>query len=240
MLNFDIDLQWFLIFSAIIVAGALAFLSKKLDLPGTIAGMVLALVIWIGTGTPGLVALLIFFVAGSLASAFRKSAKMKIGVAEARGGMRGLPNVMANGGAAGIASILAIISPADYFLYQTMVIASFAAACSDTFSSEFGNIFGSKYFDILSFKKSTRGPDGVVSFEGFGFGVLGSLIIAFPYYLYIRDFQLMTLIALCGFAGNVLDSIFGATIQRRGLVNNHQVNFLATTLGMLILLLTMS
>lgn len=239
MTNFDIDLPSILIFSAIIIAGALAYLSKKLDLPGAIAGVVLALLIWFGVGTSGLVALLIFFVAGSAASAFRKSSKTKIGVAEARGGMRGLSNVVANGGAAAIASSLALASPGDQFVFQTMVIASFAVACSDTFSSEFGNIYGSKYVDILSWKKSIRGLDGVVSFEGLGFGVVGSLIIAMPYYFYVQDLKLVGIIAFCGLVGNLLDSVFGATIQRKGLVNNHQVNLLATTLGMLILLLIM-
>ena len=81
-----------------------------------------------------------------------------------------------------------------------------------------------------------RGLDGIVSFAGLGFGLLGSLLISSVALLFSQNLYAMISIASAGFLGNITDSVLGATLQQRGLLNNHQVNFLATLSSALVAL----
>jgi uncharacterized membrane protein len=84
-------------------------------------------------------------------------------LAQENEGKRSIRNVLANGGVAGILSFIAFILPEYHFTLFTMAIASFAVACSDTLSSELGNVYGRNYFNIISWKSAPRGVDGAVS-----------------------------------------------------------------------------
>lgn len=89
--------------------------------------------------------------------------------------------MIANAGLAGLLALLARIYPAQTELLRLMVAAGFAAAAADTVSSELGNVYGKKYYNILSLRPDVRGLNGVISIEGSLFGLLGSMIIAATY-----------------------------------------------------------
>ena len=125
-------------------------------------------------------------------------------------------------------SIIAFAYPDQQDILIWMIIASFVGACSDTFSSELGNLYGKTYFNIISLKGDKRGKDGVISFAGLGFGVIGSMIIASVSLFVFHELQITLMITLAGILGNLIDSILGATLQQKGYLNNHQVNFFAT------------
>jgi uncharacterized protein (TIGR00297 family) len=201
---------------------------KRIDGIGTLAGMAMAFTVWIGGGTESLLALFLFFAFGSAVSFWGKDFKISHRVEQDKGGKRGVNNVLANGGVALLLSVLAIIFPEYQELLTIMIMSSFAGACSDTFSSELGNLYGRRYFNIITFKNSERGPDGIVSLAGLGFGLIGSLLIASATLLSSHDLYVMIIIAVAGFLGNIADSILGATLQQKGFLNNHQVNLLAT------------
>jgi len=199
--------------------------------------MVIAYIIWYGGGLGSLFALFLLFTLGSLASAWKKSTKIHYNLAQENHGKRGLSNVLANSGIALILAMVSIVFPEHQNAFRLMIISSFATACSDTFSSEFGNIYGKKYFNIINFKKTQRGIDGAISIQGLGFGVIGSFLIALSCMFFGYDFNIVILITICGLLGNIMDSILGATLQQKGYINNHHVNFFATGFGALFALI---
>jgi uncharacterized protein (TIGR00297 family) len=212
---------------------------KKLDLKGTLTGSILAFVIWFGSGKLALASLAVFFVLGTLASSWGKKKKYALKLAQENDGKRGIMNVLANGGAAGIISILAIAFPDHQHIFAIMAASSFSAACSDTLSSELGNVYGKKYFNIVTLKNTTRGLDGGVSIQGFLFGAVGSASIGALTILFSLAWSSFAIVAISGFIGNVIDSVLGATLQQKGKLSNHGVNFWATvsaaTLSLIVL-----
>ena len=144
--------------------------------------------------------------------------------------------MLGNGGVAGILSLLAIFFPEHQRSIQLMVTASFATACSDTFSSEFGNIYGRNYYYITNFKTALRGADGAISVQGLAFGLVGSISIAASSGIFHEEQEKIWLIAFSGLSGNLFDSFLGATLQRKKYLNNHHVNFGATLFGSILYL----
>src|SRR5258708_18655793 len=110
-----------------------------------------------------------FFRGGSAATSGKLKWKEQQGLAENEKGTRTAMQVMAN---AGVPAIIGLIES----LYTNpglpvMMAAAFAAATADTLSSELGNVYGSRYYNILSFKRDQRGPNCVVRLERTLFGL---------------------------------------------------------------------
>lgn len=199
--------------------------TKKVDVKGAMMGGVVTAAMIAGASWIGLTLIIVFFGVGSAASVHRIAYKQSLGVAEKNKAQRSIPNVLANGAVAATCGILAFCLPEKAALFTIAMAASIAAALSDTLSSELGNAYGSHYFNILNFKKDTRGKDGVVSLEGFGFGIVGSVLIATVYASFYGITPAFFTIALAGFIGNLIDSILGATFQQQHILTNHTVNF---------------
>ena len=215
----------------------LSYVFKKIDFKGAMLGAILAILIFFGGGLECLLALFLFFIFGSYASSWKKDKKKLYKLVQENDGKRSISNVLANSGVAAVLSLLAIIVSNFHDILLIMIMASFATACSDTLSSELGNVYGKRYYNIITLKSSKRGLDGVVSIPGLWFGVIGSLIIALSSFPFHQDYKLILIITISGFSGNIIDSFLGASLQRKGYVNNHQVNFLATLIGSLFCLL---
>ena len=224
-------LREILILLAIGSTASLALFWKKLDFQGAISGIGLALIIWAGIGESALIALFLFFILGTTASSWQKERKKVLQLAEKNDGKRGKENVFSNGGVAGLLSLAALLFP-DYLYFLTvMAISSLATACSDTLSSELGNVYGSKYFSIVSLKTGKRGIDGVVSNEGLLFGLVGSVCIGSLVFFYDMPMKEFMIVSIAGFSGNIIDSFLGATLQKKGRLSNNEVNFWATLSG---------
>ncbi len=217
-----------IISAAIIITAILAISLKKIDLKGGLTGVALSFIIWLGSGEITLLGLFSFFIFGTLASSWKKEKKVQQKLYQENEGKRSIRNVLNNGGVAGFISFVAFLLPEHHTLFMTMVLSCFATACSDTLSSELGNIYGTKYYNITNWKKATRGIDGAVSLEGFGFGIIGSVLIAMIPIFFQPDITMFVIIALSGFLGNIIDSVLGATLQQKNVLNNHSVNFFAT------------
>ena len=205
----------------------------KLTGPAVWLGGALGLAIYLGAGLTGLALLALFFGLGTAASAWRVADKRRLGLAEANRGRRTAGQVWANAGVAGVLGVLSWQFPAHAPLGRLLLAGSFAAATADTLASELGNVYGRRYYNILTFRPDQRGLDGVVSAEGTLLGLAGSALLASVYCLGFGWGPAFWWLLLAGTVGNLSDSVLGATLERRGYLSNNAVNFLNTLIGAL-------
>ncbi len=176
----------------------------------------------------------LFFIGGTLATSWKINFKQNLGLAEVNKGRRTAGQAFANAGIPAIFGLLAWMVPAHATLFQMMLAAGFAAATSDTLSSELGNVYGRRFYNILTWQKDTRGLNGVISLEGTAFGVLGSALISIVYGLGLGGHSAVLAVLFAGIIGNLFDSVLGATLERRGYLSNNAVNLLNTLVAALV------
>ncbi|MFT5832913.1 MAG: hypothetical protein ACI97N_000535 [Cognaticolwellia sp.] len=221
--------------TVVIILSVISIYLKKVTISGGVTGMVVSFFILYNSWENFLLFGL-FFVLGSIATKWQFERKQKLGLSQENEGIRSWIHAVANGGIPAIFSLLAICFPNNqYFTYAAT--AAIASALSDTLSSELGNLYGKRYFDILTLKKGRRGDDGVISFEGTIVGLLGSFLIALLFAILTDNFLIILPIAIAGFIGNISDSYLGATIQRKGYIDNHLVNFINTFIAAILVIL---
>lgn len=214
----------------------LCVLKRKLTPGAAFTAFLLGLVVVEGTSFTGAALLIAFFVMGVLASRFGKKVKGSIRAGQPHSEERNIAQVLANGGITGICSVLAIVDPAHSGLFVLLIAGSLASASADTVSSELGTVLGKRFVNVLNFRKEERGLDGVISLEGTLAGIAAATVIA-AIYSAMEGFSMNALyIVLAGIAGNWIDSVLGATLQRRGWLNNNEVNACNTLAGALVAL----
>ncbi|GGE95248.1 DUF92 domain-containing protein [Hymenobacter cavernae] len=206
----------------------------KLTAAGACIGGVLGGLLFLGAGFTGLAMLGAFFLLGSAASGWRVEEKRSAGLAEENKGRRTTSQALANGGVAGMLGLLSWLQPSFAPVLQLMIAGSFAAATADTLASELGNIYGRRYYNILTLRRDARGLNGVVSAEGTLLGLAGSLLIAVIYSLGFGWSTAIGWVLVAGTVGNLLDSVLGATLERQQYLSNDAVNFLNTLTGALV------
>jgi uncharacterized protein (TIGR00297 family) len=229
--------EFILLSIVLIVVVLVTILTHKLTVAAAVTAGILAIVIFVGSGYTGIALLSTFFGLGTMATSWGLPAKQKLGFAENSKGKRNTAQVLANGGAAGLLAFAAILFPQHQQVFTLMIAGCFASATADTLSSEMGNVYGTNFYNIITLKKDTRGLDGVVSVEGTLIGLFGSIIIAIVYSMSSGFSIAFLLICIGGTAGNLFDSILGATIERRNVLHNNAVNLLNTACGALVVLL---
>jgi uncharacterized protein (TIGR00297 family) len=228
----------FLAIILVLVGGAAAAaLLNKLTVAGAVTGGVLGFVIFLGIGWAGIAFMGTFFLLGTLVTSWGRGEKEKLGIAQGAKGRRNAGQVVANGGAGALIGLAAAIFPQYGQLSVVVMAAAFSSATADTLSSELGTIYGQRFYDILTLKKGSRGKDGVISMEGFLFGLAGSIIIAITYTIASGWHPAAFLwVIVAGTIGNITDSLLGATLERKGLIGNDAVNFLNTAIAALLVL----
>jgi uncharacterized protein (TIGR00297 family) len=227
-------LQDLIVYFLLIAGIILSVNRKKLTVNAAIVAGFVGLFVYKGAGSKGLAMLVTFFLLGSFATSLFITKKQGLGIAEHNSGQRTTGQVIANGGVAAILAAIAWYKPLYAPLLQLMMAGSLASATADTLSSELGSVYGRKFYDILSFKKSNPGPDGVVSLEGTLIGIAGSILIAFVYAIGFGLNYYACFIVIAGGLGNLMDSFLGATLERKHFIENNTVNFLNTATGALI------
>ena len=206
----------------------------KLTTAAVWTGGALGLLISLGSGFVGLALLALFFGLGTAASGWRVADKRRLGLAEENRGRRTAGQVVANAGVAGLLGLLAWQWLPAAPLACLMLAGSFAAATADTLASELGNVYGRRYYNILTLRPGKRGLNGVVSLEGTALGLAGTAVLAVTYCLGLGWGPAFGWLLVAGTAGNLADSVLGATLERQGYLRNNGVNFLNTLTGALV------
>lgn len=204
--------------------------AKKLTPLAAFTGFVCGFLIYRGGGYTGVLLLTVFFLCGTLATSWGRRQKQYLD----RAGdevQRKYTQVLANAGAATLLAVLSLIFPIYSLWFNLMLAASLASATADTLSSELGMLYGKNFYNCLSFRKEAKGLDGVISLEGTLLGMLGAVLIAALYTIGKGIDLRFLIIVFAATAGNFSDSLFGATFERQGKLNNDAVNFLSTVIA---------
>ena len=224
----------------------LAYYKAVLTLDGTIAAFGVGLVIGILGDVTWLLLLLFFLLSSFVATRYRFALKEAMGVQEGVKGERRASNVLANGIAPVAAAILSFANPAWFPRVASGVVflSALAVAGSDTLASEIG-VLSQKAYLITTGRRVKPGTDGGISALGQACALLAALYTALFGWLvlglFARTFGMdptmpldpgfLLVPAVLGFVGCQIDSVVGATLERRGLVNKKTTNLIATSLG---------
>jgi len=208
-----------------LVLAVLAFSLKMVNRSGAICGFVLGVAVYLGWGYKSFLLMFAFFAIGSAATRLGYARKAARGIAEKRGGARSWREALANSLAGAFFAIL-VITTHHEGAFLMALIAAFAEAAGDTVSSEIGQWLSNRAYLITTFKPVPAGEDGGISVGGSLAGALASaLIVALAFSLGLCGKGGAAIALAAAMAGNLLDSVLGATIERRGLVTNGIVNF---------------
>lgn len=110
-----------------------------------------------------------------------------------------------------------------------IALAALAEAAADTVSSEVGEVFGGLPRMITTLRRAEPGADGAITLVGTLAGIVAAAIVAIAGTFALSGDRSMALIAWAGGAfGLLFDSLLGATLERRGWLNNDMVNFLSS------------
>ena len=186
-----------------------------------------------------LVSVLAVFVLSFVATRLGRERKERLGTAEQRQG-RSAAQVAANLGVAAIAfSGLAQSWLVDtgWFaragqmpvLLLAAGLAALAEAAADTVSSEVGQVLGGQPRMITNLRQVEPGTDGAISLAGTLAGLAAAALVAAAGTLALGGGPAIFWIGCAGGVfGLFFDSLLGATLERRGWLNNDAGNFLST------------
>jgi uncharacterized protein (TIGR00297 family) len=217
-----------------LVLAVAAHRAGSVNLSGALAGLVIGTAIWAFLGWQGFLLLAAFFVLGSAATRLGYSRKAAAKLAQEEGGRRGARHAFANAGVALACAVFAATTPWG-LLFALAFAAAFATAAADTAGSEIGQLYGRRAYLPTTFRPVPPGTGGAVSVEGTVAGLAASLVVAalgaaVGLYPWIG----VAIVVLAAFVGTTLESILGATVERRGLLDNEAMNFLNTLVGALV------
>ncbi|HWT67223.1 MAG TPA: DUF92 domain-containing protein [Terracidiphilus sp.] len=175
----------------------------------------------------------------SIATRIGRKRKESLGTAEERTG-RVAAQVAANLGAAALVAMTPVrlwmadtgwLRPDAWglgLLYVPM-LAALCEAAADTVSSELGQVLNTRPRMITTLRAMEPGTDGAISLGGTLVGMAASALVGLAGVLALPGgWRLGVMGAAGGVFGLLFDSLLGATLERRGWLNNDAVNFLST------------
>ena len=241
-----------LVASALLSAGLcgvlcyLAYIKSVLTLDGTLAAFAVGLVIGIFGDVTWLFLLLFFLLSSFLATRYKFALKEAMGVQEGAKGERHASNVLANGVAPMAVAVVSLFNLGilPRAVSGVVFLSALAVAGADTIASEIGVLSKNAYL-ITTFEKVTPGTDGGVSWLGqlcaFGAALYTALVGYLVLALLARTYGfpptmteqpvLLLIPAFVGFVGCQIDSVVGATLERKGYIGKTTTNLIATSLG---------
>lgn len=181
---------------------------RFLTVAANIAAFILGTTVFLIGGLNAWIILLAFYIPSTLLTLFAKSKRPNPKPSPPRK----INQVAANGGPALIFIVLFA------FTYRIEFLIGFAAALSscsaDTWSTELGSFSKTAPISLRNFKPVQAGESGAISGLGTAASFGGALLIALTAgFLLPISVRMIPLILLSGFAGGLIDSLFGAFLQ---------------------------
>ncbi|AKB12543.1 MAG: TIGR00297 family protein [Methanosarcina thermophila] len=214
--------------------GVLAYRAKIADVSALLSAALLGVLIIVFSGLSWFLLLLTFFILGGGFTRYKYAYKESIGIAQAKDGIRSYENVFSNSTAALVLAVAYGVFPEHSLPIIYAYMGTVATATGDTLASEIGTTAKGRPRMITTLKPSEPGADGAVSLLGEFAAILGSAVIGIlAYLLGVSDNFILTVLITTagGFFGTNIDSLLGATLQKRGVLSNSGVNFVATFTG---------
>ncbi len=216
------------IFALLIGIGA--YYAKAADSDAVLSETLVCMLVILFAGIIWFLLLLAFYLLGGAFTRYGYSQKLKMGIAQSHGGVRGYKNVYSNSLVALALAICYGVYGSDIFLYA--FIASVATANGDTLASEIGETSRSRPRMITTLKETQPGVDGGVTPLGEAASFAGALFIGLlATGMGMAGYSAVLVGAVGGFLGTNFDSFLGATLQSRGILSNNGVNLAATAFG---------
>lgn len=239
-----IGLETVLLYLGICAAlSVFAYVRNILDLKGSLLAFVVGAIISILGNILWLVMLLIFLLTSFVLTKYRFELKKQKGLHEGTKGERGYRNVMANGVVMIVIAVVAWLdgSLMDMATASFIFVSALSVAAADTAASEIG-VFDPRPVLITTFERVKPGTDGGVSLTGQLVAFIAAgFTSAIAYLLFSLDYG--TLVAgpstviipmICGFIGCQIDSVIGATIERKGKIGKLGNNMVSIACGALL------
>ncbi len=215
--------------------GLAALAAGAVDVSGFLVGGLLGAGVWWFLGGRGFLLFAVFVLGGSLVTKLGYQRKAARQLAQEKGGRRGARHALANTGTAFFCALFAATTPYPR-LFGLAFAGALATALADTCGSEIGQLWGRRTFLITTLRPVPRGTNGAVSVEGTLAGIVGSLVLAVlgGWAGLYAAWPGVAIVVLAAFLGTTLESLFGATLERGGLLDNEAINFLNTLVGALL------
>lgn len=221
---------------AVVVNIVLAALFRNMgavDRSGMAAGFAVGVLTWTLGGWRSFLILVAFFVLGSASTRLGRRRKERLGVAQEKKGARSARHALANCGV-GVYLALLCASAATPGPFVLAFACAYATAAFDTVSSEIGQAFGGRPVLITTLRPVPVGTDGAVTWVGTLAGVAAAALVAgLAVALGLFGPGAIPAVLLAAFVGSSADSILGATLEQKGLMDNEAVNFSNTLIGAL-------
>lgn len=205
---------------------AAARLLRGVTSAGAVVGGSVCFLLMLAAGWGGFAALCTVFVMTWAATRVGYRRKQQLGSAERRGG-RNAGQVMANVGVPAIAALFYI------WLHDPRLLIAVAAALSevaaDTLSSEIGTVLGGTPRLVTTWEAVPAGSDGAITWLGTLVAVCAALLVGLVCAATrVFAFRTLPLCIAAAMFGMLIDSLLGATLERKAFLRNNGVNFLST------------
>ncbi len=205
------------LFLAILLSAGIGLLSWRvqfLTFGGAVAQFLLGVVLLGLGGWQWTVPMVAFFITSSIISQLWKGRRAEVEMLFEKSSHRDAGQVIANGGAAGLATIVWFFTHNEslYAFY----IGAVAAAAADTWATELGTLSRTPPVLITTLERVERGRSGAVSLLGTTSGLAGAFLTSLTSLPWINTSQVglwIFVAAVSGFIGSLADSVMGALLQ---------------------------
>lgn len=206
--------------------GLVAFLVGGVRRSGLAGGLLVGIPVYLFLGWEGFLVLALMFVVGTALTRWRYAGKERLGVAEEKGGARGVSHALANAGVAVLGAGAAWLTGETWG--AVAFAGALATAAMDTAGSEVGPLLGKRTVSLRDFRPVPPGTPGAVSLEGTAAGAAAAAVLGTGGWL-VSLYPGNVLIAVV--AGAVVGNAYEGVAGSRGWMSHAWLNATNTVVG---------